>query len=159
MATEVRPWATAQDSRGLAWPLRVSLAQAMKLRAAGKVDLLGTDAARTALQAATDPVLLIEIAFILSAAQRAELNVSDEGAFFELFDGDSVQDLIDASVEALIDFFQSDRRKALTAIWNRQKSARNRAIAAVVEKATSAEVLDAIDRAADQAADSARVMR
>jgi hypothetical protein len=146
-----RPWATVTDSQSTTWPLRITLAQARDLRANRKVDLLATDAAKTATQVAGDPIALCEIAYDISAAQRATLGIATEDAFLGRFDGDSFADLFDATVEAMVDFFPPGRREALKAVWLRQRMATARAERQVTESIAKPGMLDAIDRATTKA--------
>lgn len=146
-----RPWATATDRTSHAWTFRVTMAQAIQLRTRRKVDLLATDAAKTAAQVAADPLALAEIAFDISHAERQSLGLGEESDFLARWDGDCWLDLIDATVEALIDFFPPSRRQALLAIWRRQKAAENRVLQKMTERATSDGTLAMLDRQADQA--------
>lgn len=146
-----RPWATAADSNGEAWPLRITAADAIKLRQKRKVDLLGTNAAKLPSDLSGDPVACLELAFDLTAKQRTEAGLSEESQFLELFSGEEVQGLIDAVIEAIIDFFPSSRRAALTAIWKRQQGVTARMAAAMLAKVNDETTLASLDTAADKA--------
>jgi len=146
-----RPWATVTDSQGRAWMLRITLAQAIQLRAKRGVDLLASDSGKTAMQVAGDVAALCEIAYDISAMQRGQLGIVEESDFLAAFDGDSWQDLIDATVEGIIDFFPSSRRTAVAEVWRRQKLAANRAAEQVTKRVMEPATLDMMDREADKA--------
>jgi len=148
-----RPWATAIDSRGTAWPLRVNLAQAISLRQLRKLDLLGTDAAKTASEAAGDPIVLVEVGFILTAPQRAAHNppLVEESDWLALFDGDTCQETFDAVMESIIDFIRPDQREALRLVWTRQKEQAKRAAKQINQRIAEPKTLSKIDQQADAA--------
>lgn len=146
-----RPWATVTDSKGQSWLVRITLAQAVALRTKRKVDLLASDSGKTAMQLAADPIALVEVAYDVTNKQREEAGIVEESQFLELFDGDSWQDLLDATVEGIIDFFPSSQRTAIGEVWRRQKSATSRATGEVAKRLALPGTLDAMDREADRA--------
>ena len=146
-----RPWATATDSSGEAWPLRITAADAIRLRQTRKVDLLGTNAAKLPSELSADPVACLELAFDLTAKQRQAAGLVEESQFLERFGGDDVQGLIDAVIEAIIDFFPSSRRAALTTVWKRQQGVTARMEAAMLAKMNNETTLASLDQAADKA--------
>lgn len=146
-----RPWATVTDSQGRAWLMRITLAQAIQLRTKRKVDLLASDSGKTAMQVAGDVAALCEIAYDICEQQRTQLGIVEESDFLTAFDGDSWQDLIDAVVEGIIDFFPNSRRTAIAEVWRRQKQAANRAAEEVTSRVLKPGTLDMMDREADKA--------
>ena len=142
-----RPWATATDAKATTWIFRVTLRQALDLRAKKTVDLLGTDVAKAAMEASKDPVLMVELAYYLTADQRATLGepIADDLAFMDRFDGDTWGDLIDATMEALIDFIPPQQRPALQKLWGMQKAATARGNQHIVQKVAGPEMMDQID--------------
>jgi len=146
-----RPWATVTDSQATTWTLRINLRQAMELRNRRKVDLLATEAAKTAAQLSQDPIGLAEVAFDICAAQRGQLAITEESDFLARFDGDSWSELLEATTEAIIDFFPPSRREALTTIWRRQKNAEHRIFERMNQKLADGKALQALDTEADQA--------
>jgi hypothetical protein len=148
-----RPWATAIDSQGTVWPLRVDLAKALSLRQQRKLDLLGTDAAKTASEAASDPLVLAEVGFILTAPQRAARNppLVEESDWLALFDGDTFQEMFDAVMESIIDFIRPDQREALRLVWTRQKEQGKRAAKQINQRIADPQTLNKIDKQADEA--------
>lgn len=146
-----RPWATAIDAAGTSWPLRITAADALRLRTTRKVDLLGTNAAKLPSELSGDPVACLELAFDLTAKQRAQSSITDESDFLSLFSGDEVADLIDATIEAIIDFFPPSRREAIRLIWNRQKGATARTETAMMNRLNDERTLASLDQAAAKA--------
>lgn len=140
-----RPWATVTDSAGKSWQMRITLALAMSLRADKILDLLGTDSAPVAMQVAGDPVKLCEVAVAICG------QTGNAEQFLASFDGDTFQDLFDATVEAMIDFFPKGRREALMALWTRQRRTRQTAESQVMPRLSQSGAMDAIDREADRA--------
>lgn len=131
--------------------MRITLAQAIQLRTRRKVDLLASDSGKTAMQVAGDVAALCEIAYDVCETQRTQLGIVEESDFLACFDGDSWQDLIDATVEGIIDFFPSSRRTAIAEVWRRQKQAANRAASEVTSRVLQPGSLDMMDREADKA--------
>ena len=136
---------------GQVWELRITAADAIVLRSRKLVDLLGTEAAKSASAVFADPIAGIEVASAILGKQRKELGLSDDAAFLSRWDGDTLQDLLDATVEGIIDFFPSGRRELLKTVWNRQRSAAARTEQAIRERLTKPETLASLDRAADKA--------
>ena len=146
-----RPWATAVDSTGEAWALVITAADAIRLRQSRKLDLLGTNAAKLPSELSADPVACLELAYDLTAKQRQAAGIGEESQFLERFGGDDVHGLIDAVVEAIIDFFPSSRRAALTTVWKRQQGVTARMEAAMLARVNDGTTLASLDQAADRA--------
>lgn len=155
---QARPWATVTDSLGTTWLFRIRLDQAIKLRTTRKVNLLQSDFSAVAKQLSDDPVLLAEIAYDIADRQRAELSppITEEDQFLSRFDGDTWDDFVEASNEAIIDFFPPARREALMKIWRRRRATMDRTIAEAAKVAESEEVLQKIDREGDKALEEFR---
>lgn len=149
--TEARPWASVTDSQSQTWTLRITAADALRLRNERKLDLLGTNACRIPSELQGDPIKICEAAFDITRRQRESLGITTEDAFLALFDGDSFSDLLDATVEAIIDFFPKGRREVVMTVWNRQRNATAKTEAAMMARINNPETLATIDEAADQA--------
>lgn len=151
MSNEPRPWATVQDSQGQTWELRITAADALRLRSQRKIDLLGTNACRLPSELQGDPVKICELGFDVAKKQRESLGITTEDEFLSRFDGDTFQDLLDATIEAIIDFFPPGRREMVAKVWNRQKTATAKTESAMMDRLSNPETLATIDQAADQA--------
>lgn len=151
MSQETRPWAEMRDSHNQTWVLRITAADALRLRSERTIDLLGTNACRLPSELQGDPVKICEVAFAITKKQRESLGITTEDAFLSLFDGDTFSDLLDATIEAIIDFFPQGRRDAVMKIWNRQKDATAKTEAAIVKRINDPETMATIDQAADEA--------
>jgi len=146
-----RPWATATDNTGKTWGLRITAADAIALRSRKLVDLLGTDAAKSASAVFADPISAIDVACAILDHQRQASDLTDDIVFLSRWDGDTLQDLLDATVEGIIDFFPSGRRDLLKTVWNRQRSATARTEQAMMDRLSQPATLASLDRAADKA--------
>lgn len=127
------------------------MAQAIALRATRKVDLLATDAGQVAMDLANDPVRICEVAFDICAKQRATLSILEESDFLNRFDGDTWDSLLDATIEAIIDFFPPARRDPLTKIWNRRRAVQNKMQADIAKRVGDEATLETMDKAASEA--------
>jgi len=143
-----RPWATATDNTGKTWGLRITAADAIALRSRKLVDLLGTDAAKSASAVFADPISAIDVACAILDHQRQASDLTDDIVFLSRWDGDTLQDLLDATVEGIIDFFPSRQQAVL-----RDMLAKNREVAAAAQEAaakrlTSKATVEAMKKAA-----------
>lgn len=100
------------------WEVRIDVNAAKKARGSLKVDLLGLfdNGAKAFAELLDDPILFVDVLWLLVEKQAKELKVTAE-AFAAEIKGDVLGDAIDAFTEELVDFFPgAERRKAMRAM-------------------------------------------
>ena len=124
------------DSAGRRWSVRVDVGAVKRVRARLGVDLLdvagkGKDGSPGVIQAlASDPVLLVDVLFVLCESKAREIGVTDE-QFGESMAGDALDHAVKAMLGAIVDFFPNPRERAalkrvLAAAEVEAEAARNR---------------------------------
>lgn len=142
--------ASFDDKAGRVWTLAIDVGAMRRARAALGINLadclvLG-DAPeqdeRLMVRLARDPVLLVDLLYVLCQGQCRDRNLDDE-AFAGVFDGPSIEAAAAALVEALNDFFQNPASRLVAKTTARVLAIRK-------EADLTEEELDAlIDRALD----------
>jgi hypothetical protein len=132
------------DSAGRRWSVRVDVGAVKRVRTRLGVDLMdvagkGKEGSPGVLQRlAADPVLLVDVLFVLCEVQARERGVSDE-QFGESMAGDALDHAVKAMLGAIVDFFPNPRERAalkrvLTAADAEAERARARMEAALDER-------------------------
>lgn len=104
---------TFTDTEGRQWDVRIDVNAIRDVRAALDVNLLALmDEEAALLQRLTvDPVLLVDVLFVVCRRQADERAVTDE-AFGRAMAGDAILHAADALVRGIVDFFPDARRRA-----------------------------------------------
>lgn len=126
------------DSAGRQWTVRVDVGAVKRVRAALGVDLMQVAEKRTAdgrepgvlERLASDPVLLVDVIYVLCEEQAKRSGVSDE-EFGRAMLGDALDGAVKAMLGAVVDFFPNPRERAalkrvLTAAETEAEKARDR---------------------------------
>lgn len=122
-----------KDNTGREWRLSLNGWQLKKLK-----ETLDFDARdhESILRAASDPVLLCNVLFVLCEEQAKADGVSDQ-QFGEAMGGDAIDEAAQAYLEESVDFFPRSQRPALTKVLATVKDYQTRATALAEEKLTS----------------------
>lgn len=126
-----------KDAKGREWSLTVNVGAAKRVRDLTKVDLFNIFASE-AEKVFSDPVLLVDMLWVLCMDQAKERGVTDEN-FGESLYGDAIEHATLALMESVADFFPSSRRAILL------KSLEKSTAAAKTLEAKAMEALEKID--------------
>ena len=107
------------DSAGRTWTVRVDVGAVKRVRAALGLDLMQVAEKRTAdgrepgvlERLASDPVLLVDVIYVLCEEHAKRLGVSDE-EFGRAMLGDALDGAVKAMLGAVVDFFPNPRERA-----------------------------------------------
>jgi hypothetical protein len=117
------------------WQVPVNVASVKRVKEALGVDLLQcTDAKANVLERlANDPVLLVDVLFILCQDQAATKEVTDV-QFGESLWGEALDRATDAFLEALTDFFPRARRGVLKQLLTKFRDLETKAATAATDR-------------------------
>lgn len=115
------------DVQGRQWHVDINVAAIKRVKARLKIDLLEAFTGKLLQELSVNPVLLVDLLFVLCEAQAGALGVTDE-QFGEAMAGDAIAAATDAFAAALVDFSPSPRARAsLTEIRRLSKEAESKA--------------------------------
>ena len=102
-----------KDNAGRDWTIAVNVASIKRLRDTLEVDLMGVIEGDLLQRLYADPVLLVDVVYVLCKPRADELEVSDE-QFGQAMGGDAIELATAALVDEIIDFFPNrrDRERA-----------------------------------------------
>lgn len=102
--------ASFTDATGRTWAVNIDVTTIRRLRSALDVNLLDMveDEGKLLSQLLTDPVLLVDMIYVICKPQADQHNLSDED-FGRALVGDAIDRATDALLEALSAFFPSQR--------------------------------------------------
>lgn len=124
------------NAAGLGWRLSLNGWQLKKLKERIGFDARDPD---SIMQAASDPVLLVDVLYLLCEDQAKEFSVS-ERQFGEALAGDVLEQAVDAYLKETVDFFPPRQRPALNKMLAKMTDFQNRATAMAEEKIDSPEM-------------------
>jgi len=106
-----------KDAEGRSWNISITVNELKAIRNSVSVDgkgfdLIGGDITDTLYQLSKDPVLLVDVLYVICRKQCEERKVSDI-QFGEALVGDSIEHAADAMMEELTDFFPHERREQM----------------------------------------------
>jgi len=104
--------ASFTDNAGRTWTVRIDVGAVKAVRDALDVDLMDVVEGKLLEQLATDPVLLVDVLYVLCREQAEAQSVTDAD-FGRAIAGDVIDTAVDAFLEALVGFFPSRRRQLL----------------------------------------------
>lgn len=111
---------------GRAWELTITVASARRVRSLVGVDILAESLLTLLGRLVGDPILFVDVLYVLVKPQADAAGISDE-AFGEMLAGAEIEQATDAFLEALVAFFPPRRqelmRKALAAMQRIVKEA------------------------------------
>lgn len=99
------------DSAGRDWQVVINVAAVKRVRDTLNLDLLAIDDSLFG-KLVGDPVLLVDLLYVLCRAQAADRGVTDE-QFGEAMAGDVIDKATQALLQELVDFFPKARRTIL----------------------------------------------
>ena len=104
---------TFKDNAGRDWTIAVNVASIKRLRDTLDVDLMGVIEGDLLQRLYADPVLLVDVVYVLCKPRADELEVTDE-QFGQAMGGDAIELATAALVDEIIDFFPNrrDRERA-----------------------------------------------
>ena len=104
---------TFRDNAGRDWTIAVNVASIKRLRDVLDVDLMGVIEGDLLQRLYADPILLVDVVYVLCKPRADELGVTDE-QFGQAMGGDAIELATAALVDEIIDFFPNrrDRERA-----------------------------------------------
>lgn len=138
---------TFNDTRGREWRIEINVAAVKKLRASPlKIDLIEIESGLLD-RLASDPILLVDMLYVLCQEQAESAGVSDED-FGRALAGEAIERATAVFLEELADFFPNPaKRRALKGIVAKTEAVAARVVEMVdreMEKLTPERILDVI---------------
>ena len=99
---------TFEDKNGTVWELEVTVGVVKRVRAVLEIDLARLDETLYE-RLSEDPVLLVDLLWVICEKQARERNITDE-QFGESLTGDAIEAATTALLEAVADFFPGPKR-------------------------------------------------
>lgn len=112
------------DTQGREWTPAVDVNAVKRVRAMTKVDLLTALEGTLLPRLRDDPVLLVDVLFVLCDAQAERQSVTSE-QFGQAMAGDVIDAATEALLQNLVDFFPKARRRPLLAGLAKMSQATN----------------------------------
>ncbi len=147
--TNVSSWKDRDDRT---WSTSISVTTIARVKEATGVNLLDIVEGKLLPQFLDDPLLLVEVLYVVSKPQIDERSISKD-AFGDLFVGDVTVDAVNALVQGLLDFFPSGRREMIQRLWQATERAQNEAVKMATSKLNSPLVERALSGAIKKASD------
>ena len=111
------------DKAGHVWRLDLNITTIKRVKSLTGVDLLSDDYAETLVELGRDVIKLVDVLFAIAQPQTEAAGITGE-QFGEGLAGDIINDATDAFINALIEFFPSEKkRRAFRAIWDKTQTA------------------------------------
>lgn len=132
---------TFKDNEGREWSVSINVGTIKRVRGMLNVDLLTVVDGKSDLmsQLMTDPILLVDVIYVLCKPQADDRNISDE-KFGEAMAGDAIEAATDALIGELIDFFPEAKRAVFQMAVNKTKKTQSMAIQRATEWIQSGEL-------------------
>ena len=124
--------ASFKDPTNRVWHLSLDAPLINKVRKACDIDLADSEG-KSYQRLANDPVLLVDVLWVLVQKQAQGEGVSDE-EFGRLLVGDPIEAATSALLEAIVDFFPSRRRELVKAVAEKNAQLRERATQKALER-------------------------
>ena len=107
------------DSAGRSWSVRVDVGAVKRVRSSLGIDLMHVAERKTQdgrepgvlERLASDPVLLVDVLYVLCEEQAKRVGVSDED-FGRAMLGDAIEGAVKAFIGSIVDFFPNPRERA-----------------------------------------------
>jgi len=142
--------ASFTDSTGRSWTLRIDVSAIRRVREVLDVDLLELAGGPLLERACSDPVLLVDILYVLARGQAEQRGASAE-AFGAAMVGDAIDRATGALLEALADFFPSRKAALLREVIDKGQTLAERLLARAERKVADGDLDEAMERAAEPA--------
>jgi len=134
------------DSEGRQWGLRVDVSALRRVKSRLGINLVDVVGGETLSRLANDPVLLVDVLFVLVEPQAQSRGVDAE-AFGAAITGDVLDEATAALLEALADFFPSRKAAVLRRLIAASRRHEETILAEAERMLASGEVDDLIRRA------------
>ena len=142
------------DSAGRSWTLRIDVSAIRRVRQALDVDLLDLAGGPLLDRVAGDPVLLVDILYVLARGQADQQNVDAE-AFGAAMVGDAIDSGVGALLEALADFFPSRKAALLRQVIDKGQTLAERLLARAEKRLADGDLDAAMEEVAAESGGSA----
>ncbi len=109
-----------KDKGGVVWELEVTVGVVKRVRAVLKIDLAKFDETLY-LRLSEDPVLLVDLLWVICEKQAQGRKVTDE-QFGEGLAGDAIEEATTALLEAIADFFPGPKRSLFQKVISKTAS-------------------------------------
>lgn len=135
------------DSAGRSWTLRIDVSAIRRVRQALDVDLLDLAGGPLLDRVAGDPVLLVDILYVLARGQADEQSVDAE-AFGAAMVGDAIDGAVTAILETLADFFPSRKAALLRQVIDKGQTLAERLLARAEKRLADGDLDEAMEELA-----------
>jgi hypothetical protein len=137
---------TFRDNSNREWTVSIDVAAVKRLKASSlEVDLMEAVGGDLLQRLTDDPILLVDVIYVLLKPQLDALNLSDE-QFGQAMGGDSIDAATAAFLEGLCDFFPSGKRRILAKMLAKMNSLLDRRLAKANEILDSDQLDKLIER-------------
>lgn len=123
------------DLAGREWTLQIGVTTCKRVRELAGVDLANADA-ELCHELSVNPEKLVNVLFAIVAPRAQELKIS-EAAFGESLGGDVLDAAAEATIEAIINFFQKFRRDVLKTTWRKLTERKNQLLTSALTRLNS----------------------
>ena len=110
-----------KDCHQREWHLEISINEVRRVKKLAGLDILDLDQGKALQRLANDPILLVDVLWILCEEQAEKHGMTDE-QFGRAFRGNTIEDATDALFEALVDFFPPQRQHLLKKVMEAAKT-------------------------------------
>ena len=146
-----------KDNEGREWTISINVTSIKKIKASSlAVDLLDIMDGKLMNRFADDPILFIDVIWLLCEEQAQKLEVTDE-EFGRGMAGDALDKASEAFLEELVDFFPKSKRDPLKTVLRKsvlmQDLVMQRAILSLEKPEVEAMLLEKTDREVQKAID------
>lgn len=146
-----------KDNEGREWTISINVTSIKKIKASSlAVDLLDIMDGKLMNRFADDPILFIDVIWLLCEEQAQKLGVTDE-EFGRGMAGDALDKASEAFLEELVDFFPKSKRDPLKTVLRKsvlmQDLIMQRAILSLEKPEVEAMLLEKTDREVQKAID------
>ena len=142
------------DNAGRSWTVRIDVSAIRRVRQALDVDLLDLAGGPLLDRVAGDPVLLVDILYVLARGQADQQNVDAE-AFGAAMVGDAIDSGVGALLEALADFFPSRKAALLRQVIDKGQTLAERLLARAEKRLADGDLDAAMEEVAAESGGSA----
>jgi len=139
------------DNAGRSWTLRIDVSAIRRVREALDVDLLDLAGGPLLERVAGDPVLLVDILYVLARGQADQQSVDAE-AFGAAMVGDAIDRATGALLEALADFFPSRKAALLRQVIDKGQTLAERLLARAEKRVADGDLDAAMEEVAAEPA-------
>ena len=146
--------ASFDDNAGRSWTLRIDVSAIRRVREALDVDLLDLAGGPLLERVAGDPVLLVDILYVLARGQADQQNVDAE-AFGAAMVGDAIDRATGALLEALADFFPSRKAALMRKVTEKGQVLAERLLARAEKRVADGDLDEAMEALAEESGGSA----